>query len=230
MIDVVYLAAGYGKRAKLGYPKQFAYLGGKPIFMHALEKILTFPVIGKIFITFPESFNTQQVEAFNTSISAYVTDMDKIKLVRGGFTRQESVVAALLHVTTENVLIMESVRPFVSSELLYALLSCEDNMVVPWRPSKSSVFCELTSEFIDRSTVGEIQLPQKFNTMLLISSHFVAEEEGRKDFTDDAQLVQGVLGCTPTILLGDEENIKITTPLDLIIAEAIYNARHRDRE
>jgi 2-C-methyl-D-erythritol 4-phosphate cytidylyltransferase len=82
---------------------------------------------------------------------------------------------------------------------------------------------------MDRERIGEVQMPQKYFTNILTAAHYKAEV-ANNTYTDDMALVIKEIKVRPILMAGLEENIKITTPLDLVIAEAIYNAGHRDRE
>jgi 2-C-methyl-D-erythritol 4-phosphate cytidylyltransferase len=219
MIDVIYLAAGQGKRAGLGYPKQFARLGGKPILIHGLEVLQGMEEVGKIIVACPAD----------------------APIHSGGETRQESVKKALAHVETEYVLVAEAVRPFITAEFVKRVIDTPGEFVVPRMLAISTVIesgyhqmdGEKWTQVIPRKDVGEVQTPQKYLTALLQAAHV---ETDMVNASDDAALVLGTelrspMGnIQPTLIPGLEENIKITTPLDLVIAEAIYNASHRDRE
>ena len=224
MIDVIYLAAGRGTRAKLGYPKQFARLGGRPIMVHGLEVLQRMEEVGKIILTYPRGEGPEETKAV---IHPYI-ERENLLLVEGGSTRQRSVFNALEWVETPEVLIMEAVRPFISVDFIRSVIEKKGEVVTPWRTATSSVVTG-NGIFLNRDNVGEVQMPQKFETSKLRKAHLMAQA-GSRNFTDDATLVWKMLYIHPQLVEGLEENIKITTPLDLIIAEAIYDARHRDRE
>lgn len=228
MIDVIYLAAGQGKRAKLGYPKQFARLGGKPIMVHGLEVLEAMPEIRRIYVACLDAGKTEE------SLMPY--RFGKIFCLTGGKTRQESVFKALPYISTESVLVMEAVRPFITIEFVRQVIHAEGGFITPVLIAKSSVIewgismttGEPWTRTIPRDHVGEVQMPQKFNTELLRKAHV---EAPHNYFTDDADLVINVVGKEPDCILpGLEQNIKITTPLDLIIAEAIYHAQFQSQE
>lgn len=79
-----------------------------------------------------------------------------------------------------------------------------------------------------REYIGEVQMPQAFDTSVLETAH--QSVDGMDDYTCDAHLVYCVLGMFPELVLGEQANIKITTPLDLVLAEAIHAHRHHGRE
>ena len=216
-LDLIYLAAGEGKRAKLGYPKQLARLGGKQILVHALEQFAKVAEIGTVVVACPIGRNAE----FAGLLCRYGLS---VCCIEGGATRQESVRLALEHVETEYVLIHEAVRPFVTEELIRAVISAKGDAVTPWLPGIASTLLTLGC-FFDRNQVGQVQMPQRFATAVLRDAHANADSN---DYTDDAHLVWARAGVFPELLPGLEGNIKITTPLDLIIAEAIYNARYAE--
>jgi len=221
MIDVIYLAAGQGKRAKLGYPKQFARLGGKPIMVHALEVFQSMSEIRRIIIACADIVKTESV------LNPY--GIKKARCVQGGKTRQESVQKALEHVKTENVLIHEAVRPFITEEFVKEIIAVNRQAVTPWKPAISTVI-SIDGKCHDRSRFGEVQMPQKYTSTLLECAYEKAESYIIQSSTDDADLLNKAMLVNPYVIPGLEENIKITTPLDLVIAEAIYQARFRNGE
>jgi 2-C-methyl-D-erythritol 4-phosphate cytidylyltransferase len=214
MIDVIYLAAGKGVRAKLGYPKQYARLGGKPIMIHGLDVLQGMAEIQNIIIPSPAHSDAPEV------LSDYIYNK-KIIVVEGGVTRQLSVKAGLREVKTDEVLICEAVRPFITPAFVRSIIEVEAPFVTPWINPKSTVI-DTDGIFYDRDMIGEVQMPQKYETRLLRQAHNLAFDD---NYTDDAALVMSMTEVTPVIVPGMEENIKITTPLDLKIAEAIYKYR-----
>ena len=218
MIDVIYLAAGYGKRVKLGYPKQFARLGGKPIMIHALEVFQGMDEIDTIIIAYADIVKTEAI------LRPY--EIKKAYYVLGGQTRQESVKKALEFVSTEYVLIHEAVRPFITAEFIKTVIEMEGQAVTPWKQAISTVISAAGKSY-DRDYLGEVQMPQKYNTNLLRMAHQKALDF---IYTDDADLLNKVAFVKPNVIPGIEENIKITTPLDLVIAEAIYQSKHNNGE
>lgn len=215
MIDVIYLAAGKGVRAKLGYPKQYARLGGKAIMIHGLDVLQSMAEIGNIIIPTLDRLATEDL------IKNFIYGDKLITFTPGGITRQESAKAGLKEVTTEAVLICEAVRPFITPEFVRSVIEVDAPFVTPWINPKSTVI-DTDGIYYDRDMIGEVQMPQKYETRLLRQAHNLAFNN---DYTDDAALVIDMTEVTPVIVPGLEENIKITTPLDLKLAEAIYHYR-----
>jgi 2-C-methyl-D-erythritol 4-phosphate cytidylyltransferase len=227
MIDVIYLAAGQGKRAGLGYPKQFARLGGKPIMIHGLEVLQKIPEVSQIIVVRP-MITVESLQDWRVEEVVLEYGINKAVFVEGGRTRQESVRRGLEMVATDYVLIAEAVRPFITEDFVKRIIQLPGNCVTPWMSSISTVL-SAAGEPMDRERIGEVQMPQKYFTNILTAAHYKAEV-ANNTYTDDMALVIKEIKVRPILMAGLEENIKITTPLDLIIAEAIYNASHRDRE
>ena len=213
-MNVIYLSAGKGIRAGLGYPKQFAQLGGKPILMHGLEVFQRMPEIDKIIIP---TFDQDKIEEL---IKEY--RITKAMTCLGGETRQESVCKAIYHVESEYVLIAEAVRPFITEKFVRKVINTKGIFVAPIQRATSSVLLT-AGGYVERQAVGEVQMPQKYATRLLAKAHIKTK---MINASDDAVLVIDTLKILPKIIDGIEENIKITRPLDLKIAEAIYEGNY----
>lgn len=225
MIDVIYLAAGQGKRAKLGYPKQFARLGGKPIMIHGLEVLQKIPEVSQIIVVRP-MITEENPHDWRVEKVVLEYGISKAVFVEGGKTRQESVKRGLEMVTTDYVLIAEAVRPFITEDFVKRIIDMPGNCVTPWLSSISTVL-SVSGEPMDREKIGEVQMPQKYSTIILKTAHQKAKG---KAYTDDMALVIKESKARPILMKGLEQNIKITTPLDIVIAGAIYNANHSDWE
>lgn len=215
-IDVIYLMAGSGIRAELGYPKQFYRLGGKPVFIHALEKLKEFKELTTILIV----CQNEMIPKIQSNLKYYNIESNKVvHLIEGGKTRQDSVYNALNYVISDEVLIMEGVRPFVSTELIRKVIDTSGN-VTPIDKSYASIYT-IENIILNRDLTGTVQLPQKFNFIQLKKAHEYAKKE-LKFYNDDSDLLRSINNASVKIFYGPQENIKITTPFDLIIAEAIY--------
>lgn len=221
MFDLVLLSAGMGTRAKLNYPKQLMRLGGKPLLICTLEVFLDIEEIRNIIITVPPEMKKEFVELVTTYYPNKI-----IHIIDGGSTRQESVKLAMEKVTSERVIIHESVRPFITKEHVLELMSHKQCSVVPFLPIVPTVY-NTDGFFENRSKLINIQLPQVFHSGMLKTAHYLGRN---KKYTDDSSLVLIEMGIYPTLINGLEENIKITSPVDIIIAEALYEEiSHRNR-
>lgn len=228
MIDCIYLMGGIGKRAKLGYPKQFVYLGGKPLFLYGLDVLFEIKEIRNIIIpTADREKITDYLESYGYLTKKY--DPHLIIFVENGASRQESVKNALKEIETEYVLISEAVRPFVTKELVYQVLENDNDIITPVSKMKATLTNKNYGMTYSRKDIGEVQMPQKFLTQLLREAYTKIETATSlklEDCTDDCDLVNRVLGNGIKAIEGIEENIKITTPLDIKIAEAIYGYKY----
>lgn len=214
-LDCIVLAAGKGVRMRNSVPKQFMRLAGKPLIIHVLEILEQLNEIGSIWVTYLSGYETTYLQLFEQY------GLRKPKLVQGGATRQWSVYNALQCVSSDRVVIHEAVRPFFSVDLLRSMLALDAPAVVPTVPVPFTVSVGdmwMTGE-LNRSTLHNIQLPQVFDTKVLREAHERFYMPG--DATEDSLLVFR-LGKPVRFVPGLEYNIKITTPLDLELAELIY--------
>lgn len=212
-IDVIYLNGGSGVRTDLGYPKQFARLKAKPILIYGLETLKKIDEIDNIII--PSHSKDKTVE---------ILDQYNVKnctVIKNGETRQQSVYNSLSIIKTDYVLIMEAVRPFCSENLIRKVLKFSGEVVIPRSYMYSTVILDCGT-VIDRNHCGEVQMPQKYQTSLLFEAHKKAINDKLFLFTDDYAIVKYYNELLiPKVIKGEQQNIKITTPLDLTIAEAI---------
>lgn len=213
-MDAIVLAAGIGSRSKLGYPKQLLMIGGKPMLIHVLDLLKSVDEIGRIIVTvIPE-----MIESFKIILCEY--KHCDVCCIPGGKTRQESVYNALQICSSDRVLIHAASRPFVTKKHILNLISVDSDVVIPCVPLITAAIYK-DGYFLDREKVLCIQLPQVFKTEVLKKAH----ELGRgKNYAEDSSLVFEQLGIFPTVIKGLEQNIKITLPLDSMLAGAIYNA------
>jgi D-ribitol-5-phosphate cytidylyltransferase len=214
----ILLSGGVGRRMQLDIPKQFLLIGGKPILVHALEKIDSIEEVKEIIIPSPKEFieKTEEViyhYGFSTPIYC----------IEGGETRQESVYRGLLSANYENVVIHEAVRPFVTSEEFRNLIHSENENAIYGQDIPFTVLegAEYIENNLQREKLINVQLPQKFNRNKLMYAHECAKEENLS-FTEDASLFFHYFNSNIKVLSGSDYNIKITKPIDRKIAEIIY--------
>lgn len=221
---VVIVAGGSGSRMKSAVPKQFIELNNKPILMHTIEVFHKALPQAQIVVVLPESeFSgwTQMCHKHQFSI--------KHHLAPGGQTRFHSVkngIHALNHVlATDVIAIHDAARPFVSTATIQNTVQAahEHLAAVPVQPIVESVrqiMGPTENKAVNRSEYVAIQTPQCFVAEVLYKAF---EQEFNPLFTDDASVVE--LAGTPIHLVeGNRENIKITTPFDLILANAFLQA------
>ena len=216
---MIVLAGGVGKRIGQPVPKQLLLLGGKPLIVHVLEKVLDLDRIEEVVITCPAS----HLEETRDLIANHGFG-ERFRCIEGGVTRQESVYRGLEALEGyQSVVIHEAVRPLVTTEEFRALLDADDpnamfGIPIPFTVLKGHAYVE---DLLERSELVNVQLPQKFDAALLRHAHDAARRDGAT-FTEDASLFFRYADAPVRILAGSERNLKITVPTDLVIAEAIY--------
>lgn len=225
-VSVIIAAAGSGVRMKSTVPKQFVDLCGMPVLARTIMPFQASEKVSQIIIVTKAEYEQPVKEICEKYSFDKITD-----IVIGGMTRQESVEKALSYVKSDNVLIHDGVRPFVTekniSDISEALLNTNAaTLGVPVSDTLKSVDSDMQiTKTHDRNGVYGIQTPQGFNTELIKKAHRYAEE---KDIsvTDDCALCEA-LGEKITVIKGSPLNIKITTPDDFKMAEMIVS-RHSE--
>jgi 2-C-methyl-D-erythritol 4-phosphate cytidylyltransferase len=212
-------AGGIGKRMNSSIPKQFILLDGKPILMRTIEVFYSFNPQAQLLLTLPKDWWEYWVELCNTYSFSI-----KVELIEGGIERYDSIKNALSKVTGELVAIHDGVRPLVSIETIESALNCaaQNGSAVPVVQLKESLrqTTKDSSAAVDRSQFYLVQTPQCFQLGILRKAY---ELPFSSTITDDASLVEKS-GAKIHLTEGNEENIKITTPSDLKIAEALISS------
>ena len=214
-MEAVVLAAGNSTRMGPGNEKQLIRLGGKPMVVFALERLLEHAAIEHVFLT----CRADRLEVMSDIMASYELTAT-VTPVEGGSSRQASVLAGLRHVTSERVLVHEAARPVVSYDLIDRVVSASGIAVVPTVEIPFTVAAgnEVMTAEIERDTLRNVQLPQVFDTKALIEAHEYAVETG-STATEDSQLVFR-RGHEVVFVDGLVQNIKVTYPEDLAIASA----------
>ena len=200
-------------------PKQYLLLAGKPVIMHILERVNRIGDISEIVIVCMDEY----VSLIKEMLVQY-NITKPVKFARAGDTRQASVKSGLELVTTENVILHEAARPFVSERDFVRLINepCENAMYgtdIPFTVIKGH---DMVEGILDRAELVNVQLPQKFRTEVLQQAHQKAEGE-EKRFTEDAGMVYYYYpNINIKICEGMTYNIKLTTSMDLVLGEIIY--------
>jgi 2-C-methyl-D-erythritol 4-phosphate cytidylyltransferase len=217
----IIVAGGKGLRMGTETPKQLLMLDGKTILERTIEPFSRCEEIGQIIVAAAASI-INRVEAV---ISEMMLEKD-VSVVSGGRDRQESVWNGLMALDNRKgiVAVHDAVRPFITSRLITGCIDAaiKGGAVTVARPVKETIKAVergVVVETPDRSRLWIVQTPQAFQADLLIRAH---EEARRESYsaTDDCMLVER-LGYPVHIIEGSDTNIKITTPADLRIAEAL---------
>jgi len=199
-----------------GQHKQLYRIGGKPMLIFSLEQLLKQREIDRVLITCPHD----RVNEIQSVVSEY--QLSPCEFIAGGETRQESVLLALQHVTGKRVLIHEAARPLVTSLLIARVLrETSEDAVVPTIdvPFTTSIGGDYMEGELDRKKLRNIQLPQVFDTAVLKQAHQQAAKD-KQEATEDSMLVFRA-GHNVRFVEGDPQNIKVTLPIDLVIAKAL---------
>ena len=218
----IIVAGGSGMRMQSSIPKQFLLLNGKPILMHTL-------------VAFDNSASSPQlIVVLHSDYHAYWQQLCiehnftiPHQLIKGGETRFHSVNSGLAVIEDKNaiVAIHDAVRPLTPVEIIdHAFLYAETNgnaiVAVKSRDSIRQVKGNHSVNLV-RDEIFLVQTPQTFQYEQLKKAY---EQEYNTHFTDDASVVESA-GITINLVAGSYENIKITFPEDIAIAEAILNKK-----
>lgn len=215
---VIIVAGGSGTRMGADIPKQFLPLLGKPILIHTIETFLTLSSIAEIILVLPAS----QIPIWFDLCKKHHFDI-KHTIVEGGETRFQSVSNGLMKVFDSEALVAihDGVRPLVSSEVIERCFQEAEkygNAIPAIKPLETVRLCKESDTIpVDREKVLLIQTPQVFKSSIIKKCY---QTLCQPSFTDDASVVE-YSGNQIHIVEGNRENIKITTPQDLLFAEVL---------
>ena len=219
---IIVVAGGKGLRMGSDIPKQFLPIGGKPVLMRTLERFREYSDDIQIILVLPEA----QQEYWHQLCDEYHFDVE-YTLANGGQTRFHSVQNGLAKVPDDAqgvVGVHDGVRPFPSIEVIK---NCYETArtakaVIPVIPVVETVrhLDGDSSLTVPRDEYRLVQTPQTFDIQLLKAANKQPYNDG---FTDDASVVEA-FAHKITLVEGNRENIKITTPYDLKIAEVLINS------
>ena len=216
---VIIVAGGSGRRMGGALPKQFMMLDNEPILARSINRIHEALPAAEIVVVLPE----EHVELWKNIAARF--DVARHKIALGGKERFHSVKNGLAALSegVRTIAIHDAVRPLASKKLIIKLLLAAEKSVavIPAvAPIDSYRIVEGDdSRIIDRSALRMVQTPQVFHAEALRAAY---EQPFSSTFTDDASVMEAA-GHKVTLVEGERENIKITTPSDMLIAEAIIN-------
>jgi len=234
-VTAIVLAAGRGLRFRSKITKPLAEISSQPIIIYSLKTLDKHPEIKDIVVV-ANIFNREEIKS---NLRKY--RIRKIReVVLGGKTRRDSVRNGLKAAAGEAnlVLIHDGVRPFINKEMVSEVIreakisgaaiagvpvkatikKVKESLTCSGRQEKSKV--KIVEKTLNRENLWEIQTPQVFRKALILKAY---KKFGNLSVTDDSMLVEK-LGAKVSVVLGPYNNIKITTPEDLILAEAIAKA------
>jgi len=215
----VIVAGGTGSRMNNSTPKQFLLLQGKPVLYYTINSFLQAYDDLEIILVLPE----EHVAAGQEIIDAFC-DYSRIRITIGGRTRFHSVQNGLQLVNEESIVFVhDAVRCLISVELIQRCYktAIEYGSAIPVIDSKDSVriTTEEGSEALERNAVKLVQTPQTFHSKIILPAYQI---DYKDKFTDEATVVEA-FGLKVKLVEGEENNFKITRPVDLVIAEHLLS-------
>lgn len=223
----IIVAGGIGKRMGSVLPKQFLMLRNKPVLYYTIKAFLDAYDDIRIILVLPDEF----ADLGREIIDAYF-DYGRIQITLGGETRFHSVQNGLRMLQGEGIVFVhDAVRCLVTAELIHRCYehALQMGSAVPVVRAKDSVRMlneELNdNEVLDRTKVVLVQTPQTFHSRILRPAF---EIDYKERFTDEATVVEA-FGLKISLVEGEEHNLKITRPVDLLIAEKILDAQQGEK-
>ena len=221
-VGVVIVAGGSGSRMGSAIPKQFALIDGEPILVKTINNFAKALPGAKIIVVLPAT----QIDFWKNYSARF--RVARHKIVEGGEQRFHSVKNGIEAITdwVDIIAIQDGVRPFASLEMIREAVKCavEHGSAIPVVEAVDS-FREVTedggSKITDRTKLRVVQTPQIFEAGLIRAAY---DTDFDISFTDDASVVERTTPHRVTLCRGERQNIKITTPDDMVIAEAIAKA------
>jgi 2-C-methyl-D-erythritol 4-phosphate cytidylyltransferase len=220
----IVLAAGKGKRMECDIPKQYIELKGYPILYYSLHQFQNCNVIDEIILV----TGKDEIQYCKDNIVDKYSFPKVKKIIEGGVERYHSVYRALQAIEEcDYVFIHDGARPFINHTLIIDLYTKvqEHKACVVGVQTKDTVKIADEAGFIsdtpDRSRVWNVQTPQVFQWDIVKEAYDKLMQENCTNITDDAMVVENMLNKKVKLVHGSYENIKVTTPSDLVIADAI---------
>lgn len=215
----IIVAAGNGSRMHTQIPKQFLLIDGKPLLYYTIRSFIRAFDDIEIVLVLPGEHIAKGMEIIDGFF-----DPSRFTICEGGASRFESVRNGLSKIDEESIVFVhDGVRCLVSSELIRSCFdtALEKGTAIPVISSKDSVRIEIEdrNEAIGRERVKLVQTPQVFHSQIIIPAYQISFKE---HFTDEATVVEAY-GIKLQLVPGEENNIKVTTPIDLIIAERLLS-------
>lgn len=220
-IMAVVLAGGSGSRMGAACKKQYLTLAGRPLLYYALKAFQESRADGIVLVSNEEAYcRTEIIERYG---------LDKVKkVVPGGAERMDSAYAGLRAAAgCDIVLIHDGARPFLTQAMIEASIAAakEYGACVVGMPAKDTVKIADGDGFVretpDRGMVWQAQTPQAFSYPLILKAYEAVTAERPDGVTDDASVAERGCPAKVKLIFGSYENIKITTPEDMALAEVL---------
>ncbi len=222
---ILIVAGGDGKRLSNSVPKQFLLLRGRPILFHAINSFLFLKEV-----TFTVVLSANQIDYWKSICSSKDFNIPH-NIAEGGPTRFHSVKSGLKNIPDDSlVLIHDASRPFVSKETIMRVIemATQKGNAIPVIEVNDS-YREVSgnnNKIVARDKLRAVQTPQTFHSSIIKNAYNQAYNE---IFTDDASVLEST-GKQINIVKGNSENIKISTPVDLVVGEGILDYTNRFKE
>ena len=219
---ILIVAGGRGTRMGGPQPKQFLELAGRPVLMHTLEAFDRWDASARFIVVLPED----QIDTWKRLCEAHVFGRIH-RVVAGGETRFHSVRNGLDAVASDGLIaVHDGVRPLVAPSVIAACFAAAADggaavPVVPVVESVREVDADGGSRPVDRTRLRVVQTPQVFRADVLRAAYRLPYDPR---FTDDASVVEAS-GVAVRLVPGNRENIKLTTPMDLLLAEQLMRRK-----
>lgn len=224
----IVLAAGQGKRMGTKVHKQYLLLAGKPVLYYSLETFQKSDIIDEIVLVAGAG---EEQYCWETIVEKY--GFSKVReIVTGGAERYNSVWNALQEIEEQGIVfIHDGARPFVDEGMLIRAYEevLRSKACVVGMPVKDTIKKADANDYVadtpDRNLLWTVQTPQVFDIKLVKGAYSMLMRESYAKVTDDAMVVETMLGHPVKLVRGSYENIKITTPEDLEVGEVFAGRR-----
>ena len=221
----VIVAGGNGSRMNSTVPKQFLLLNNKPVLYYTLDTFLKAYHDLKVILVLPEEY----VATGQEIIDAWF-DYKRIRITVGGRTRFHSVQNGLQLIEEESIVFVhDAVRCLLTTALIHRSYEAalEFGATVPVIDCKDSVrmISSAGNESLERRNIKLVQTPQAFLSTILLPAFNI---DYKDKFTDEASVVE-TFGMKVQLVEGEENNIKITTPIDMLLAEYLLSQRTEEK-
>ena len=222
----VIVAGGNGSRMNSTVPKQFLLLNNKPVLYYTLDTFLKAYQDLKVILVLPEEY----VATGQEIIDAWF-DYKRIRITVGGRTRFHSVQNGLQLIEEESIVFVhDAVRCLLTTALIHRSYEAalEFGATVPVIDCKDSVrmISSASNEALERRNIKLVQTPQVFLSTILLPAFNI---DYKDKFTDEASVVE-TFGMKVHLVEGEENNIKITSPIDMLLAEYLLSQRAEENE
>ena len=216
---VIIVAGGSGTRMNNKIPKQFLLIAGKPMLFYTIDTFYNFSKDLNIILVLPSS----QIERWKKLCKKFNYKVPH-SIVKGGRTRFNSVKNGLKFINEAGIIaVHDGVRPMVSNKTISNVYNAAEKhgVAIPVIAVNDSLreLSDKTNWSVNRNKYKIVQTPQCFRSDILLKAY---EQKYNETFTDDASVVEKS-GVKIFLVEGNKENIKITTTLDLSIAESLIN-------